>query len=88
MGQCRICGTRFVGTPENPPLDGLCHYCERKQQGIKIETLEGELTVAKVLLQLAMVELDDAASLREEHARSVGVRDQIRDYLRLEKNPE
>lgn len=28
MGKCTKCGATFVGTPENPPPDGLCHYCE------------------------------------------------------------
>ncbi len=28
MGKCSKCGTNFVGTPENPPMDGLCRYCE------------------------------------------------------------
>lgn len=28
MGKCTKCGTNFVGTPENPPTDGLCSYCE------------------------------------------------------------
>jgi hypothetical protein len=37
MGKCTKCGTNFVGTPENPPPDGLCHYCERDvlRAGIK-----------------------------------------------------
>jgi hypothetical protein len=28
MSQCTKCETNFVGTPENPPLPGLCKYCE------------------------------------------------------------
>jgi len=28
MGKCIKCGTNFVGTPENPPPDGLCKYCQ------------------------------------------------------------
>lgn len=31
MGKCIKCGTNFVGTPENPPQDGLCRYCEIEQ---------------------------------------------------------
>lgn len=31
MGKCTKCGTNFIGTPEQPPSDGLCHYCERDQ---------------------------------------------------------
>lgn len=31
MSKCIKCGTNFVGTPENPPLPGLCKYCEIKQ---------------------------------------------------------
>lgn len=28
MSQCRKCGTKFVGTPENPEVEvGLCKYC-------------------------------------------------------------
>ena len=28
MSQCTKCETNFVGTPENPPVPGLCKYCE------------------------------------------------------------
>jgi hypothetical protein len=28
MGKCIKCGTNFVGTPEQPPADALCKYCE------------------------------------------------------------
>lgn len=31
MGKCTKCGTNFVGTPENPPADALCKYCEIEQ---------------------------------------------------------
>jgi hypothetical protein len=31
MGKCIKCGSNFVGTPEQPPSDGLCKYCEIDQ---------------------------------------------------------
>jgi hypothetical protein len=31
MGKCIKCGTNFVGTPEQPPADALCKYCEIEQ---------------------------------------------------------
>jgi len=31
MGKRVKCGSSFVGTPEQPPADGLCKYCEIQQ---------------------------------------------------------
>lgn len=28
MSKCTNCGTNLVGTPETPPVPGLCKYCE------------------------------------------------------------
>ena len=40
MSKCIKCGTNFVGTPENPPTEGLCKYCE-------IQDLKQQLTAAR-----------------------------------------
>ena len=31
MSKCTKCGVNFVGTPEYPPGQGLCRYCEIQQ---------------------------------------------------------
>lgn len=37
MSKCLKCGTRFIGTAENPPKDGLCRYCEMDRLKIALE---------------------------------------------------
>lgn len=41
MGKCIKCGTSFVGTPENPPVDALCKYCE-------IDQLKADLAAERI----------------------------------------
>lgn len=46
MGNCIKCGTNFVGTPENPPADALCKYCEIDRLKAEVERLTMELNAA------------------------------------------
>lgn len=51
MGKCTKCGTNFVGTPENPPPDGLCRYCEMDRLKDALDMQRDEFQRIKALLE-------------------------------------
>jgi len=63
MGKCTKCGVSFVGTPENPPADGLCKYCE-------IDQLKAE----NGKLRKALAELVGASTKQELEEMETGLR--------------
>lgn len=43
MSQCINCGCNLIGTPENPALPHLCHYCEIHSLKEKVQVLREAL---------------------------------------------
>lgn len=81
MGKCTKCGTNFIGTPESPPADGLCHYCERDAlkaenarlrkalEGIvQADTRDDLLRMALIIRKAPVCDMDKAVILNAIHA--------------------
>jgi hypothetical protein len=39
MAKCIKCGVNFVGTPENPPIDGVCKWCLITEMALSIKEI-------------------------------------------------
>lgn len=67
MGKCTKCGTQFVGTPENQPADGLCHYCERDALKSRLQDALAQIE------QMQNADQDNANEAHMQEARRLDV---------------
>jgi len=69
MSECTQCGTKFVGTPENPPQPGLCKYCEIMLLKEQVSELEQQL---ERLVETASIFVNNTLRVRRHLGNSVG----------------
>lgn len=69
MSECTKCGAKFVGTPENPPVPGLCRCCQIEELTSENQRLQKDVNDLNNLLRhvgWGQGEIDSSASIVED----------------------